>query len=89
MVNFVLQSIENMGLGHKEHFNRLPNKPWFLRVYIVSLLKTLRENARNEQVLLFPQCFLPVSITFCHFHQIRNSRLQTLSAWKSLKFVVW
>ena len=27
------------------------------------------EIARNEQFLLFPQCFLPVWITFCHFHQ--------------------
>ena len=25
---------------------------------------------RNEQFLLFPQCFLPVYITFCHFRQI-------------------
>ena len=29
-----------------------------------------REIARNEQFLLFPQCFLPVWITFCHFRQI-------------------
>ena len=28
------------------------------------------EIARNEQFLLFPQCFLPVWITFYHFHQI-------------------
>ena len=28
------------------------------------------EIARNEQFLLFPQCFLPVWITFFHFHQI-------------------
>ena len=28
------------------------------------------EIARNEQILLFPQCFLPVWITFCHFRQI-------------------
>ena len=26
--------------------------------------------ARNEQFFLFPQCFLPVWITFCHFRQI-------------------
>ena len=36
-----------------------------------------------------PQCFLPVRRTFCHFHQIWNYRLQTLSIKKSLKFVVW
>ena len=28
------------------------------------------EIARNEQFLLFPQCFLPVCRTFCPFHQI-------------------
>ena len=28
------------------------------------------EIARNEQFLVFPQCFLPFKITFCHFHQI-------------------
>ena len=28
------------------------------------------EIALNEQFLLFPQCFLPVWITFCHFRQI-------------------
>ena len=33
------------------------------------------EIARNKQFLLFPQCFLPVWITFCHFHQIWNCRL--------------
>ena len=48
-----------------------------------------RRIACNEQFLLFPQCFLPVWITFCHFHQIWNCRLQSLSVWKSLKFVVW
>ena len=47
------------------------------------------EIAHNEQFLLFPQCFLPIWRTFYHFHQIWNCRLQTLSCWKSLKFVVW
>ena len=47
------------------------------------------EIARNEQFLLFPQCFLPIWITFCHFRQLWNCRLQSLSVWKSLKFVVW
>ena len=47
------------------------------------------EIANNEQFLLFPQCFLPVSRTFCHFHQNWNCRPLTLSIWKSLKFVVW
>ena len=26
------------------------------------------EIARNEQFLLFPQCFLPICRTFCHLH---------------------
>ena len=46
------------------HFlvNPFPNKPWFSRVCSKSLLKTLgkEEIARNEQFLLFPQCFLPI-----------------------------
>ena len=48
-----------------------------------------REIAHNEQFLLFPQCFLPVWRTFCHFHHFWNCHPQTLSVWKSLKFVVW
>ena len=48
------------------------------------------EIARNEQFLLFPQYFLSVGRTFFRFCQISNfCRLQTLSVWKSLKFVVW
>ena len=47
------------------------------------------EIARNEQFLLFPQCFLAVWKTFYHFHLIWNYRLQTLSVWRSLKVVVW
>ena len=34
------------------------------------------ENVRCKQFLLFPQCFLPVWKTFCHFHQ----NLKLLSA---------
>ena len=47
------------------------------------------EIAHNKQFLLFPHCLLPIRRTFCHFPQIQNCRLQTLSVWKSLKFVVW
>ena len=47
------------------------------------------EIARNEQFLFFPQCFLPICRTFCHLNQVRNCRLQTISFWKSLKFIVW
>ena len=40
--------------------NPFPNKPWFLRVCSISLMKTLwgkGEIARNEQFLLFPTVF--------------------------------
>ena len=47
------------------------------------------EIARNEQFLLFPQCFLPVLRASCHFHQILNCPLQTLTVWKGLKFIIW
>ena len=41
------------------------------------------EIARKEQFLLFPQCFLPVWITFSLFHEIQNCRLQSLNLEKS------
>ena len=44
-----------------------------------------REIARNEQFLLFPQCFLSIWRNFFLFHQIWNYHLQTLLVWKSLK----
>ena len=47
------------------------------------------EIARNERFLIFPHCFLPIWITFFHFHLIQNCRLQALSVWESLKFIVW
>ena len=60
-------------------------------VSTVCLENTVRkgEIARNEQFLLFTQCFLPFWRTFCHFYQTQNCRLQTLSFWRSLKFAVW
>ena len=48
-----------------------------------------RKIARNEQFLLFPQCFLPYWRRFRHFHEVWNCRPQTLSVWKSLKLSVW
>ena len=47
------------------------------------------EIVRNEQLLLFPQCFLPVWINFWCFYQIWNCCLQTLSVWTSLNIFVW
>ena len=56
-------TIRTLDYPERDSFNPFPNKPWFLRVYSTSLLKTLWEKgeiAPNEQFLLFPQCFLPV-----------------------------
>ena len=74
-----------------ERLNPFPNKPWFSCVCSISLENTggKGEIARNEQFLLFPQWFLTVWRTICHFRIIPNCRLQSLSVWKSLKFVVW
>ena len=46
------------------------------------------EIACYKQFLLSRQHFLPIWITFCHFHQIKNCCLQTFSIWKIPKFVV-
>ena len=62
--------------------------PGFYVSVVQVFVKTLGkgEIARKEQCLIFPQCFLPFWRTF---HQVHYCRLQTLSVWKSLKFVVW
>ena len=64
--------------GKKICFNPFPNKPWFLLVCNTSLLKTQGkgEIARNEQFLLFPQCFLPIWMDFLPF----SSNLKLLCA---------
>ena len=50
--------------------NPFPNKPWFLRVCSTSHLKKQREKEklpRDEQFLLFPQCFLHIWRNFLPF----------------------
>ena len=47
------------------------------------------EIARNEQYLLFPQCFLSFMRLFCPLDQIQNCRQRSFTFWKSLKSVVW
>ena len=72
--------------------NTLPNKPWFFTcLQYKSFENTVGkgEVACDEQFLFFPQCFLPFSRTFRHFHETGNCRLQTLSVWNRLKFVAW
>ena len=46
------------------------------------------ETAHSKQFLHFPQCFPSFRRSFCHFHLIQNCCLQTLSVWKSIKFVL-
>ena len=73
---------------------------WMLRVnsYVLNLPKASPcfqksfentmgkgEIARNEQFLLFTWCFMSFWRAFCHFHQIQNCRLQTLSVKSLLK----
>ena len=89
-VGFMVNEEDNQQL--QSQFNPFRNKPWFLRVCNRSLLKTQWEKgtiARNKQFLLFPQYFLSFWRTLFYFHQILKCRLQALSVWKSLKFVVW
>ena len=71
--------------------NPFPNKPWFLRVYSTSLLKTLWEKEKllvTSNFSFSHSLFYPFKELFFHFLQIWNCRPQTLSVWKSRKFVV-
>ena len=58
--------IQNYTLFYKKadtNIHPFPSKPWFLRVCSTSLCENTVEKgeiARNEQFLLFPQCFLPI-----------------------------
>ena len=73
-------------------FNPFPNKPWFLCVCNTGLWKTLWEKEKllvTSNFSFSHSVFLPVWRTSCYFHQIQDCRLQTISVWKSLKFVVW
>ena len=75
----------------RERVNPFPHNDTFRRPRETPFENTVGkgEIARNEQFLIFSQCFPPVWITFCHFRQILNSCLQTLSVRENLKFVVW
>ena len=70
--------------------NPFPNKPWFLRACITSLLKTHLE---KEKLLVTSDFSFSHSVfnpfgEFCAIF-IKNCRLQTLLLWKSFKLVVW
>ena len=47
------------------------------------------EIACNKQFLLFSQCFLHYVALIFHFKYTLKCRLQFVSIWSSLKFVVW
>ena len=84
--------------SHKFLFNHIFTQPFPKQALDLTCLqnKFFFENtvgkgeiARNEQFLVFPQCFLLFWITFCYFNQIKNCRLQAFSVWESLGFFVW
>ena len=70
---FVFDRVENNVEGKKFHINPFPNKPVFLHVYSIALLKTPWE---KEKLLVisnfsfFPQCSLPFWRSFHRFCQI-------------------
>ena len=71
--NYIFKVPHFLSFVQKLCLNPFPNKPWFLRVCSTFFfLKTVGkgENARDEQFLLFQQCFLPIWRAVCHFHQI-------------------
>ena len=82
--------IREKGRGPILYSKKTPG-PNRAHVSSTSLLKTVLkgEIARNEQFLVFQLCFLLFLRTFCHFIKLKNCRLQAVSDWKSLKFVVW
>ena len=71
--------------------NPFPYKPWLLRVCSTSLLKTLwgKEKLLVTSNFSFSHSIFYSFENFLSPRQIQHCRLQTLSVWKSLKFVVW
>ena len=71
-------------------FNPFPNKPWFLRVCRTCLLKTLREKEKLLITINFSSSHSAFYLleNFLPFSSNLKCRLQTLSNWKSLIFVV-
>ena len=65
-----VQLDRRMANQHEDSFTLSQIRPVFTFLQYKSFGNTVGkgEIARNEQFLLFPQCFLPVLKTFCHFH---------------------
>ena len=93
----VLQTHKNQGLFGKGLRYTDPEDWLFNSTTQSRLLTTLKqrafennvwkeENAGNQQILLFPQSFLPFPNQFWIFHSHLFCRLQMLSIWKSLRF---
>ena len=60
------KQVENtVGKGEMARYNPFPNKPWFLRVYSTSILKTLLE---KEKLLLMSNFSFSLSV----FHPFRE-----------------
>ena len=77
--------------GSCKAFNPFPSKLIFFRcLQYKSFENTVEkgEIARNEQFPVFPQCFLPVWVTLCHFpYNLQLSPTNSFS-FGSLKSVV-
>ena len=58
-----MNEVNRLRLTHSHTMTPLGNKPFENTV-------AKGEIARNEQFLLFLECFLPIWIVFCHFCQI-------------------
>ena len=71
-------SVQYVLSGEKTLFNKCLSQPFPKQALVFTCLQYKSfentvgkgEIAHNEQFLLFPQCFLPVWRSFCHFHQI-------------------
>ena len=82
----------NTPLPNNLMFNPFPISPGF---YMSAVQGFWKHCGEKEEMLVpssfffFPTVFSNLLENFCYFHQIWNCRLQTLSVWKILKFVIW
>ena len=73
-------------------FNPFPNKPLFFTCLLCKSFKNTVEKgeiARNEQFLLFLQCFLLPWRTSRYLLEYKNCRLQLFQFGRVKNFVVW
>ena len=98
----LLSNVENSGKTNKNAFNPVPNKPWFLRVCSISLLKTLweKENPCPDKPLILRVCRtsllktswekqkLLVTSNFCFSHSVFYSFGELSAIHLKFKIVV-